>query len=192
MGELFIPAVPSAPWPDFNMVQTWSQYEQIYPMVHADYHLVPLKPCGLGEGAYENGPQYPTKPINALVIRKQAYWSYLAGGYHTFGNTDTWNLGTFVGEATQDWKKALHFPGAASLTVLKSFFGSIEWWKLVPDQSIFSSGAGGGINLNAGMRSTGGEAVVAYLSSPTTVALNMNRSLPVTVSGPVDQSENRK
>ena len=90
----------TAHWLDFNMLQTWSQYEQIYPMVHADYDLVPLKPCGLGEGAYENGPQYPTKPINALVIRKQAYWSYLAGGYHTFGNTDTWNLGTFVGEAT--------------------------------------------------------------------------------------------
>ncbi len=45
----------------------------------------------------------------------------------------------------------------------------------MPDQSIFSSGAGGGNNLSAGMRSTGGEAVVAYLSSPTTVALNMNK-----------------
>ena len=99
----------TAPWLDFNMVQTWSQYEQIYPMVHADYDLVPLKPCGLGEGAYENGPQYPTKPINALVIRKQAYWSYLAGGYHTFGNTDTWNLGTFVGEATTGLEKGLTF-----------------------------------------------------------------------------------
>ena len=56
--------------------------------------------------------------------------------------------------------------------------------EFVPDQSIFSSGAGSGISLNAGMRSTGGEAVVAYLSSPTTVALNMNKITASKVSGP--------
>ncbi len=80
-----------------------------------------------------------------------------------------------MGEATENWKKALHSPGAASLTVLKNFFASIEWWKFVPDQSIFSSGADSGNKLNAAIRSTAGEAVIAYLSSSTTVSLNMNR-----------------
>ncbi len=81
------------PWLDFNMIQTWSQYTQIYDRVSHDYKLSPVKPTGLGEGAYENGPEYPTKPITASVIRRQAYWSYLAGGYHTYGNTSIWNFG---------------------------------------------------------------------------------------------------
>ncbi|MCI0626432.1 MAG: glycoside hydrolase family 140 protein [Acidobacteria bacterium] len=165
----------TAPWLDFNMVQTWSQYGQIYPMVHADYDLTPIKPCGLGEGAYENGPQYPTKPINAWVIRKQAYWSYFAGGYHTYGNTDTWNFGKYKDEATQDWKAALNSPGASHLTILRNFFASMEWWKFVPDQSIFASGAGSGDTLNAAMRSTDGDQIIVYLTNPTKVTLNLNK-----------------
>ena len=68
------------PWLDFNMAQTWDAYQNIYPAILSDYQRTPVKPCGLGEGAYEDGPQYPTKPINALVIRKQACWSWFAGG----------------------------------------------------------------------------------------------------------------
>ncbi|MDO8543534.1 MAG: DUF4038 domain-containing protein, partial [Opitutaceae bacterium] len=96
-----------APWLDFNMLQTWDKHTEIPNRVDADYRRVPAKPCGVGEAAYEDGPQYPTGPVDALMIRKQAYWSYFAGGYHTYGNTNVWNFGTYAPEGTQDWKTAL-------------------------------------------------------------------------------------
>jgi len=81
-------------WLDFNMAQTWDAYQNIYPALLRDFERRPAKPCGLGEGAYEDGPQYPTKPINALVIRRQACWSWFAGGYHTYGNGNVWHFDT--------------------------------------------------------------------------------------------------
>lgn len=62
-----------APWLDFNMIQVWGNEKEIYPKIAQDYRLTPAKPTGLGEGSYEDGPQYSTRPINALKIRKQAY-----------------------------------------------------------------------------------------------------------------------
>ncbi|MGH2371381.1 MAG: DUF4038 domain-containing protein, partial [Chloroflexota bacterium] len=124
-----------AAWLDLNMIQTWSAHETIYPMVRADYLRTPPKPVVLAEAAYEDGPQYPTRPIDAHVIRKQAYWSYFAGGFHTYGNTNVWNFGTYRPEATQDWRAALDSPGATSMTVLRRFFDELTWWTLVPEES---------------------------------------------------------
>jgi hypothetical protein len=113
------------------MAQTWDAYQNIYPSILSDYRRTPVKPCGLGEGAYEDGPQYPTKPINALVIRKQACWSWFAGGYHTYGNGNVWHFDTCKPELTQTWRLALQSPGAATLQHCKVFLAKIGWWKFV-------------------------------------------------------------
>jgi hypothetical protein len=161
-----------AQWLDFNMAQTWSDYQNIYSMVRRDYGRTPAKPCGLGEGAYEDGPQYPTKPINGLVIRKQACWSWFAGGYHTYGNGNVWHFDSYKGELTEPWKKALHSRGAATLGHLKNFLTSFDWWNYVPDQSILAEGKGSGAKLNVAMRNSQGDAVVIYVCSSTPVKLN--------------------
>ena len=163
-----------APWLDFNMVQVWGDEKEIYPKLSQDYQRTPVKPTGLGEGSYENCPAYPTKPINALKIRKQAYWSYFAGGYHTYGNTDTWNFSTFPSQNVQDWKEALHAPGAEDLAVLSRLIQSLEWWKFVPDQSLFASGKGSGDTLNVAMRTESGDRLLVYLSSPGAVSLRLD------------------
>jgi len=163
-----------APWLDFNMVQVWGNEKEIYPKLAQDYQLTPVKPTGLGEGSYEDGPQYPTKPIDALKVRKQAYWSYLAGGYHTYGNTNTWNFGSFKAERTQDWKQALRSPGTAHLSVLTKLLVSMEWWKLVPDPYVFVDGMGSGETRHAAMRSTAGDRLLVYLSHPGTVSLRLD------------------
>ena len=165
----------TAPWLDFNMAQEWGNEKAIYPTITRDYGMTPIKPAGLGEGSYEDGPQYKTRPINALKIRQQAYWSYMAGGYHTYGNTNTWNLGTYKAEATQDWKAALNSPGAASLSVLKQFFTALEWWKLVPNPSLFNGDAGKGETQSAAMTSTDGNLAVAYLPAAGTVAVHLSK-----------------
>ncbi|MGE5611837.1 MAG: DUF4038 domain-containing protein [Bacillota bacterium] len=164
-----------APWLDFNMTQTWDRYQDIYPMLQRDYQKMPVKPCGLGEGAYEDGPQYPTKPINALVVRKQACWSYFAGGYHTYGNGNVWHFDSCKAELTQPWKEALHSPGAETLRHVKKFLTAVQWWDLVPDQSVFADGQGKQERLNVAMRSSTGDAIVAYLSSPAPIKLRLDR-----------------
>jgi hypothetical protein len=164
-----------APWLDFNMAQTWSDYQNIYPMLQRDYAKTPAKPCGLGEGAYEDGPQYPTKPINGLVIRKQACWSWFAGGYHTYGNGNVWHFDSYKGELTEPWKKALSSRGASTLGHVKKFLTSFDWWNYVPDQSIFGEGQGSGAKLNVAMRSSQGNAIAIYLSSSAPVKLDLSK-----------------
>jgi hypothetical protein len=164
-----------SPWLDFNMAQTWSAYQDIYPAVQRDFQKQPVKPCGLGEGAYEDGPQYPTKPINGLVIRKQACWSYFAGGYHTYGNGNVWHFDTLKAELTQPWRQALRSAGAESLKHVKAFLHSANWWNLVPDQSVFADGAGSGANLNTAMRNAEGSGIAVYLSSAAPVKLDLNK-----------------
>jgi hypothetical protein len=164
-----------SPWLDFNMAQTWDAYQNIYPALLGDYERRPVKPCGLGEGAYEDGPQYPTKPINALVIRRQACWSWFAGGYHTYGNGNVWHFDTCKPELTQPWKLALHSPGAATLKHFKEFLSAVRWWDCVPDPSVFAEGQGSGASLNVAMRRTDGRAVAVYLATPATVRLRLDR-----------------
>jgi hypothetical protein len=50
-------------WLDFDMIETWTEWAKIHPAVLADALLSPRKPVVLGEGAYEDGPEYPQGPI---------------------------------------------------------------------------------------------------------------------------------
>lgn len=162
-------------WLDFNMAQTWDAYEQIYPALRRDSERMPAKPCGLGEGAYEDGPQYPTKPINALVIRQQACWSWFAGGYHTYGNGNVWHFDTCQPELTQTWTEALRSPGAASLRHSRNFLAKIGWWNFVPDATIFAEGENSGRTRNVAMRSLQGDALAVYFAGPATVELRLEK-----------------
>jgi Protein of unknown function (DUF4038)/Putative collagen-binding domain of a collagenase len=163
-----------APWLDFNMIQVWGDEPAIFPKVAIDYRLTPVKPTVLGEGSYEDSPQYPSGPVGAFNVRRQAYWSYFAGGHHTYGNTNTWNFGSYARSVTGDWIAALQSGGAQHMSVLVTLFGSVQWWTLVPDPSIFTSGMGSGAVQNAAMRSSAGDTVLVYLSSPTTVTLRLS------------------
>ena len=119
-------------WLSANMIQTWAAYELIPKMVTADYHRKPYKPIVLAEGAYEAGTEYPTKPITARLARRQAYASYLSGGFHTYGHNDFWRK-------TPYWRECLESKGAKSMSVLKDFLTSLEWWKITPYQSLFDA-----------------------------------------------------
>ena len=156
-------------WLDFNGMQTWKSVELIYPMVTKDYNLKPVKPVLMAEGAYEAGTEYGFD-VNALWIRRQAYYSYLAGAHHTYGHNDSWRVLT-------TWKKALDAPGAVQMGILKKIFlARQEWWYLVPDQSIFASGgqtAGQVLNLAACHKD--GKWIMVYLGSKSTFSINMDK-----------------
>jgi hypothetical protein len=160
-------------WLDFHMLQTWNRPEAAYPSVLRDYRATPILPVGLGEGAYEDGPQYGF-PVTPLVIRKQAWWAFLAGGYHIYGHTSVWNFGRFTKEATVPWKDALHSPGARDMQALGRVLRECRWWELEPDQDIFADGAGSGINVNAAARAHDGSRIIAYFAAPHPARLRLD------------------
>jgi len=156
-------------WLDFNSMQTWKSVELIYPMVSKDYDLKPVKPVLMAEGAYEHGSEYGFD-VTPLWIRRQAYYSYLAGAHHTYGHNDSWRI-------LPTWKQALDAPGASQMGILeKIFIDRKEWWYWVPDQTIFATGGNTkGQVLNLAARHKDGQWVMVYLGSKATFSVNMNK-----------------
>ena len=161
------PAVASSsflheePWLAFNMIQTCIHYESIVEAVAADYHRAPVKPVVMAEGGYE-GVEFD-RLQTALEIRKQAYWSQLAGGHHIYGHNDCW-------VKPLAWNTWIGAPGAESLRVFREAITSCPgWWELLPDQSLFAAGAGEGPALNVAARSPDGGRILAYISESSRV-----------------------
>ena len=161
-------------WLDFNCMQTWKSVELIYPMVTTDYALSPTKPVVMAEGAYESGTEYGF--VTPLWVRRQAYYSYLAGASHSYGHNDSWRV-------LPTWKQALDAPGAAQLGLLKKIFlARNEWWELVPDQSLFAAGGHiEGTVLNLAARHKDGRWAMAYLADPASFSVRLD-----TLAGPAD------
>ncbi|MGE5644962.1 MAG: DUF4038 domain-containing protein [Acidobacteriota bacterium] len=155
-------------WLDYNTIQTWSDYWRIHPLVAADYCRLPVKPVVLAEGAYEAGPEYPSRPITPLIVRKQAWWAFLAGGFHTYGHNDMWRKNS-------TWRESLDSPGARQMGILKRVLEPREWWKLVPDQALIATGAASDKDLNAAARAESGGWAILYLSSRRPVTVDLGR-----------------
>jgi hypothetical protein len=164
-------------WLDFHMIQTWSEMHFISYYTRGDLQKVPLRPVVLAEGAYEQCssevnvcPGYPNSPITPLKIRQQAYWSSLAGGFHSYGHTQLWSM-------KGNWLGALNSAGSGQMSIYKSIMTSLEWWKLLPDQSLFVSGAGADPNFPQQLSSLSSDGTFAavYLIGSTGVSLNLSR-----------------
>jgi len=155
------------PWLGFNSIQVWNQIRSVYPMTLADYRQTPAKPVTMLEGVYEGGEEYGY-PITPLLVRREAYYTCLAGGFHGYGHNDFWRV-----RAT--WRAALDDPGAQQMTILKDIFtGLSDWWTLVPDQTVL--GAGGntkGDVLNLSARSTTGKWIIAYVAEQPDITVNL-------------------
>jgi len=154
------------PWLAFNMIQTCIDYDKIDEAVTTDYRLTPVKPVVMAEGGYE-GLEF-SKLQTAHDIRKQAYWTHLAGGYHVYGHNDNW-------QAPLRWQEWIDAPGARHLQVFREVVTSCrEWWNLIPDPSLLATGAGSGYSLNMAARCASGDWILAYLSTPSTVTLRLD------------------
>ena len=168
--------IHAEPWLDFDSMQTWNGVRLIYPMVTKDYNLKPVKPALMAEGAYEAGSEYGFE-VTPLWIRRQAYYSYLAGGHHTYGHNDSWRV-------LPTWKKALDAPGAVQMGLLKKIFmARKEWWLMVPDQSVFASGGRPeGDVLHLAARHQDGKWAMLYLADRASFSVNMNKMAAVKVN----------
>jgi hypothetical protein len=157
------------PWLGFNSIQVWNQIRAIYPMTLADYERTPAKPVTMLEGAYEAGEEYGY-PITPLLVRRQAYYTCLAGGFHGYGHNDAWRV-------KPRWREALDDPGAQQMAILKNTLTALpDWWTSVPDQTVLSSGGNAkGDVLNLGARSTAGKWIIAYIAGQPDITLDLTR-----------------
>jgi hypothetical protein len=156
-------AAHGEPWLAFNCIQTFSATHLVYETTLADFHRAPHKPVVMAEGAYEGGTEYGFD-VTPLWIRRQAYWSYLAGGHHSYGHNDAWRV-------APGWKAALDAPGAGQMTVLRRILGGKPFGELVPDPTLLLRGAGQGNSLNAAARAASGSWAVVYLSGSGPVSI---------------------
>lgn len=144
-------------WLSFNTLQTWSTDLMNYDMVRSDYVRIPFKPVVDGEARYEE-----EDGTTAFQVRRAGYWSCLAGGFYTYGHRDNW-------KSPRTWKEWYASPGAIQMKIMGDFFRSIDWWKIVPDQTVLKKWTNG----NAGARSLDGDWIVAYLTDKSPVTINM-------------------
>ena len=152
-------------WLDFHMIQTWHDLPFNVPMVRADYALEPAMPVVMAEGGYETAP-HTGAPWSPLNCRKQAYWSYLSGGHHSYGHHGNWT-------SPGTWRDWIDSPGAAQMGVCRQVLESLpEWWNLVPDQDLFVHGEGEGEEQSMAARSSSGDWAIVYLARPGRVVLD--------------------
>ncbi len=157
-------------WLDFNMIETWTAWPNVYDAVHSDYGLLPIRPVVLGEGAYEDGPEYPLGPITPLVVRRQAWWTFMAGGFVTYGQYRNY-------PDEPRWAEGWDRPGAGHMTIFKQIATSRPWTQMVPDQSLFGSGVSSERTLNTALRTLDSTCAMLYLSSQCHVRVNVDRIL---------------
>jgi hypothetical protein len=170
-------------WLDFNLIQTWTEWAKVHPAVTTDGLMVPRKPVVLGEGAYEDGPEYPLGPITPLLVRRQAWWAFMAGGFFTYGQNQMWRM-------EPGWTGAFDTPGACQMTHFKAVATSRPWWRMVPDQGLFASGVSSERTLNAALRSVDGDCAMAYLSSQCHVLIHLDKILTKRVKATLINPQN--
>ena len=114
------------------------------------------------------------------ILRRQGYWSLLSGALagQMYGNHYTW---TFV----SGWQNNLDTVGVTQLGYWKTFFTSLPWYNLAPDQthSVVTAGFGtcdglgslGGDDCVTTARTSDGKLMLAYTPVNHTLTLDMTK-----------------
>lgn len=111
------------------------------------WHVEPVRPVINLEPPYEDHIAYQSrKRHTAYSVRRAVYWSLLnaptAGtsygahgvwSWETAPNTPQEHGGTGI---AQPWHKAMALPGSAQMGHMADLFGSIQWWRLRPEDAL--------------------------------------------------------
>ena len=136
----------------------------------------------MGEANYEHENYDGHETGGPYVLRQQEYWTMTSGATgQLYGDHDTWDSGT-------DWAyevKHLDTVGVAQLNIMQSFFRSLAWYNLVPDQghkfvtagygTFKSTGYVQGNNYVTAALTRDGTTGVIYLPTKHTIRVNLAR-----------------
>ena len=160
-------------FPAMEMDTIW-QFKHVYTMLYEEMLNKYGMPCILIESAYEK-ERYTT----AQIIRRQAYWSILAGASgEIFGHRDMYQV-------NKKFVQALNDPGSESMKIFQTFVQSIPWYNMKGDwaHSLFITGRGtfnstqypGGEDYATAAFTPDSTLAILYMPSYRTVGINMNR-----------------
>lgn len=140
---------------------TYAGVDNIIARTLADYARSPALPSFLIEGHYE-GPLSGQPSLTTREVRSQAWQAYLSGACGNFyAHHAVWLFGG-------GWNAALNSPGAQSLARQNAFFAKREWWKLVPDTAMVTSGQRTGKHRISAARAEDGSFAVIYVPDGST------------------------
>lgn len=136
---------PDEPWLDFHQFQ--SGHKGVVSL-NFEYNaknlaLKPLKPTLDGEPCYEDHPvrglvkegEMPPIWFDEYSVRRAAWWSVLSGACgHVYGDHAVWQFYDGKREpvffARTPWPKAIEYPGAVQMGVMRRFLEKLDWQKL--------------------------------------------------------------
>jgi hypothetical protein len=103
-------------------------YYPTYAEVVKEYSRKDFLPVFMVEAGYEFEQNTSAiSPGTPYVLRRQEYWSVLAGAAGQFyGNHYTWQF-------ANGWKQQLDTPGSLQMGYLAKLFDGLPWFRLVPD-----------------------------------------------------------
>ncbi|HMO56741.1 MAG TPA: glycoside hydrolase family 140 protein [Roseiflexaceae bacterium] len=171
-------------WLDFNMLQSGHTRDRDnYRSVAEDYARDPIKPCMDAEPGYENHPhafRADTGRLEAVHVRRSAYWAMLAGGDgHTHGChaiLQKWQADpTPITFADTPWQQALGFAGATQMGHMRRLFESRPMLTRIPDQQLIASEIGEGAQHVCAARDEAGSYAFVYLPAGRPVAVDLAR-----------------
>jgi hypothetical protein len=155
-------------------------YYDTYDYILAAYNDSHVMPVILLEASYEfeNNPNTDGGSLGNL--RKQEYWTFLAGGVgHLYGSRYTW---------TSYWATMgnLDSPGANQISYLSALLTPRKWWLLVPDQnhSVVTAGygtyRGNSTDIHNSTyvttaRASDGSLIISYCPVSTTLTVDMTK-----------------
>jgi hypothetical protein len=156
-------------WLAVNNVYT---YKDVYARSIREYRRSEL-PFFLMESAYEG-----EHSVSPRRLRTQAWYALLAGATgQLFGNNPIWHFsGPGLYPASRAWRQALDSPGARSMTVVAKLYGSLAWWRLIPDEAgtrLIVAGRGRGDERAAAALACDGRWGLMYTPTERPVTLDL-------------------
>ena len=158
-----------------------------YDATYTAYNRANYLPVVFLEGRYE------FEFADANLLRRQEYWSLLAGslGGHMYGNHYTWTFAS-------GWQSNVDTIGAHELEYFRDFIGNRAWYDLVPDESHSLLTGGYGTYATAGngtdndyataARTADGTLAMCFVPTVRTVTIDMTMMAGTTTARWFDPS----
>ena len=166
-------------WSSIISINGTYTYSPTYFQMWHSYNHSPAMPTFLLEGHYDLMDYgHPIDYGTPSVLRRQEYWAMLSGGKgQLYGNG-------YTVEFLSGWKDYVDTVAVSQLMIWHSFFTSLPWQDLVPDEdhSVVTAGLGDPGDMNSlasrtafctASRTPDGSFVVVYLPTPREIAVNM-------------------
>jgi hypothetical protein len=175
-------------WLDFDMIQIYDQPERTNEFITYGYEMSPIKPVINAEPSY-----YGYGSETERTYRSQPYWTILSGGpgfnygqkyvWYYEKTTDGNDLSTMnSGDEDEDWFNYLDTSGTIWTVHWKDLFSSMEWEKLVPDQSLFLTSTGTGLQLKVAAKMSDGKKIIAYFPEGGSATISLTPISDSTIS----------